>query len=75
MLLIGGSCCRGQVRFRRLNHRVYSVSSVKLMHVSVCSSVDVMEEAKKLVGAGNKYLVLGDVVSAVAVFQDACSML
>ncbi|XP_056894693.1 nuclear autoantigenic sperm protein isoform X4 [Takifugu flavidus] len=39
------------------------------------SSVDVMEEAKKLVGAGNKYLVLGDVVSAVAVFQDACSML
>lgn len=45
------------------------------MHVSVCSSVDVMEEAKKLVGAGNKYLVLGDVVSAVAVFQDACSML
>uniref|UniRef100_H3DL42 Nuclear autoantigenic sperm protein (histone-binding) n=1 Tax=Tetraodon nigroviridis TaxID=99883 RepID=H3DL42_TETNG len=39
------------------------------------SSVDVMEEAKKLVGAGNKYLVLGDVVSAVGVFQDACSML
>lgn len=45
------------------------------MQVSLCSSVDIMEEAKKLIGAGNKYLVLGDVVSAVAVFQDACGML
>lgn len=45
------------------------------MQVTHCSSVDVMEEAKKLIGAGNKYLVLGDVVSAVAVFQDACGML
>lgn len=39
------------------------------------SSADVMEEAKKLIGAGNKHLVMGDVVSAVGVFQDACSML
>ncbi|XP_030290096.1 histone-binding protein N1/N2 isoform X1 [Sparus aurata] len=39
------------------------------------SSVDVMEEAKKLIGTGNKHLVMGDVVSAVGVFQDACSML
>uniref|UniRef100_A0A3Q3VM99 Tetratricopeptide SHNi-TPR domain-containing protein n=1 Tax=Mola mola TaxID=94237 RepID=A0A3Q3VM99_MOLML len=34
-----------------------------------------MEEAKKLIGTGNKHLVMGDVVSAVTVFQDACSML
>ncbi|KAK2835201.1 hypothetical protein Q5P01_015685 [Channa striata] len=39
------------------------------------SSVDVMEEAKKLIGTGNRHLVMGDVVSAVTVFQDACSML
>ncbi|XP_044055519.1 nuclear autoantigenic sperm protein isoform X4 [Siniperca chuatsi] len=39
------------------------------------SSVDVMEEAKKLIGSGNRHLVMGDVVSAVSVFQDACSML
>uniref|UniRef100_A0A7N6AJV8 Tetratricopeptide SHNi-TPR domain-containing protein n=1 Tax=Anabas testudineus TaxID=64144 RepID=A0A7N6AJV8_ANATE len=39
------------------------------------SSVDVMEEAKKLIGTGNRHLVMGDVVSAVGVFQDACSML
>lgn len=50
------------------------------MHVCVClplppHSSDVMEEAKKLIGTGNKHLVMGDVVSAVNVFQDACSML
>ncbi|XP_033937681.1 histone-binding protein N1/N2-like isoform X3 [Pseudochaenichthys georgianus] len=39
------------------------------------SSVDVAEEAKKLIGTGNRHLVMGDVVSAVSVFQDACSML
>ncbi|XP_022064941.1 nuclear autoantigenic sperm protein isoform X3 [Acanthochromis polyacanthus] len=39
------------------------------------SSVDVMEEAKKLIGTGNRHLVMGDVVSAVSVFQDACGML
>ncbi|KAI3368537.1 hypothetical protein L3Q82_025545, partial [Scortum barcoo] len=39
------------------------------------SSVDTMEEAKKLIGTGNRHLVMGDVVSAVSVFQDACSML
>ncbi|XP_068445806.1 histone-binding protein N1/N2-like isoform X3 [Clinocottus analis] len=38
-------------------------------------SVDVAEEAKKLIGTGNRHLVMGDVVSAVGVFQDACSML
>ncbi|XP_057697518.1 nuclear autoantigenic sperm protein isoform X2 [Corythoichthys intestinalis] len=39
------------------------------------SSVDVMEEAKKLIGTGNRHLVMGDVVSAVGVFQEACGML
>ncbi|XP_070816199.1 histone-binding protein N1/N2-like isoform X1 [Chaetodon trifascialis] len=39
------------------------------------SSVDTMEEAKKLIGTGNRHLVMGDVVSAVSVFQDACGML
>ncbi|KAM9530415.1 histone-binding protein N1/N2-like isoform 2-T2 [Salvelinus alpinus] len=39
------------------------------------SSVDVMAEAKKLIGAGNRHLVMGDVVSAVHVFQEACGML
>ncbi|XP_039667260.1 nuclear autoantigenic sperm protein isoform X3 [Perca fluviatilis] len=38
-------------------------------------SSDVAEEAKKLIGTGNRHLVMGDVVSAVSVFQDACSML
>lgn len=52
-------------------------SSTKYARVSPppCSSVDVMEEAKKLIGTGNKHLVMGDVVSAVNVFQEACSML
>ncbi|XP_078141972.1 nuclear autoantigenic sperm protein isoform X1 [Centroberyx gerrardi] len=39
------------------------------------SSVDVMEEAKKLIGSGNRHLVMGDVVSAVNVFQEACGIL
>ncbi|XP_067229634.1 nuclear autoantigenic sperm protein isoform X5 [Chanodichthys erythropterus] len=39
------------------------------------SSVDVTEEAKKLIGTGNRHLVMGDVVSAVSVFQEACAML
>ncbi|XP_077464034.1 nuclear autoantigenic sperm protein isoform X2 [Stigmatopora argus] len=39
------------------------------------SSVDVSEEAKKLIGTGNRHLVMGDVVSAVGVFQEACGML
>ncbi|XP_028300120.1 nuclear autoantigenic sperm protein isoform X6 [Gouania willdenowi] len=39
------------------------------------SSADVMEEAKKLIGTGKRHLVMGDVVSAVNVFQDACGML
>nr|XP_057929717.1 nuclear autoantigenic sperm protein-like isoform X2 [Doryrhamphus excisus] len=39
------------------------------------SSVDVMEEANKMIGTGNRHLVMGDVVSAVSVFQDACGML
>ncbi|KAM3876364.1 nuclear autoantigenic sperm protein [Diretmus argenteus] len=34
-----------------------------------------MEEAKKLIGTGKRHLVMGDVVSAVGVFQDACGML
>uniref|UniRef100_A0A673CCG0 Nuclear autoantigenic sperm protein (histone-binding) n=1 Tax=Sphaeramia orbicularis TaxID=375764 RepID=A0A673CCG0_9TELE len=40
-----------------------------------CSSNDVMEEAKKLIGTGNRHVVMGDYASAVSVFQDACSML
>ncbi|CAI5637175.1 unnamed protein product [Oreochromis niloticus] len=39
------------------------------------SSVEVMEEAKKLIGTGKRHLVMGDVVSAVSVFQEACGML
>lgn len=39
-----------------------------------CSG-DIMEEAKKLIGTGNRHLVMRDVVSAVGVFQDACGML
>ncbi|XP_034035392.1 nuclear autoantigenic sperm protein-like isoform X2 [Thalassophryne amazonica] len=42
---------------------------------AAADSHDVMEEAKKLIGTGNRHLVMGDVVSAVSVFQDACSML
>lgn len=45
------------------------------MFVKFFSSVDVSEEAKKLVGTGNRHLVMGDVVSAVSVFQEACAML
>lgn len=47
----------------------------KLILFFSCSSVDVMEEAKKLIGTGNRHLVMGDVVSAVSVFQEACAML
>ncbi|KAJ3599680.1 hypothetical protein NHX12_033636 [Muraenolepis orangiensis] len=39
------------------------------------SSIDVTEEAKKLIGTGNRHLVMGDVVSAVNVFQEACGIL
>lgn len=39
------------------------------------TSGDIMEEAKKLIGTGKRHLVMGDVVSAVAVFQEACGML
>ncbi|KAF7202732.1 nuclear autoantigenic sperm protein isoform X4 [Nothobranchius furzeri] len=39
------------------------------------NSADVMEEAKKLIGTGKRHLVMGDVVSAVNVFQDACGIL
>uniref|UniRef100_W5KT61 Nuclear autoantigenic sperm protein (histone-binding) n=1 Tax=Astyanax mexicanus TaxID=7994 RepID=W5KT61_ASTMX len=41
---------------------------------STAESVDVAEEAKKLIGTGNRHLVMGDVVSAVSVFQEACAM-
>ncbi|XP_066522794.1 nuclear autoantigenic sperm protein isoform X3 [Hoplias malabaricus] len=39
------------------------------------SSKDVAEEAKKLIGTGKRNLVMGDFVSAVSVFQEACAML
>ncbi|KAF4078921.1 hypothetical protein AMELA_G00187190 [Ameiurus melas] len=42
---------------------------------AVESSGDVAEEAKKLIGTGNRHLVMGDFVSAVTVFQEACAML
>lgn len=74
MLFVGGSCCGGQVRFPQTTAFAPLVG-VEPLRLSVRSSARVLEEAKKLVGAGNKHLVLGDVVSAVAVFQDACGML
>lgn len=45
------------------------------LFIVFCSSIDVTEEAKKLIGTGNRHLVMGDVVSAVNVFQEACGML
>uniref|UniRef100_A0A4W4FBY7 Tetratricopeptide SHNi-TPR domain-containing protein n=1 Tax=Electrophorus electricus TaxID=8005 RepID=A0A4W4FBY7_ELEEL len=56
-------------------------STCKFMEEKPCSSsaadgsIDVAEEAKKLIGTGNRHLVMGDVVSAVSVFQEACAML
>ncbi|XP_029988964.1 nuclear autoantigenic sperm protein-like isoform X2 [Sphaeramia orbicularis] len=58
-------------------------SSAESMEEKPCSSTaaaadgsnDVMEEAKKLIGTGNRHVVMGDYASAVSVFQDACSML
>lgn len=85
-MLIIVSCCGRQVSVRTVN----TAASCRVSHSAVtkhacmcvclffsltCSSVDVMEEAKKLIGTGNKHLVMGDVVSAVGVFQDACRML
>ncbi|XP_048832628.1 nuclear autoantigenic sperm protein-like isoform X3 [Brienomyrus brachyistius] len=59
-----------------------ATSSPESMDEKPCSSShaadscsDVTEEAKKLLGAGNRHLVMGDVVSAVSVFQEACAML
>ncbi|XP_055077518.1 nuclear autoantigenic sperm protein [Periophthalmus magnuspinnatus] len=58
-----------------------AASAVESVEEKPCSSsaadnsTDVLEEAKKLIGTGNRHLVMGDVVSAVSVFQDACSML
>lgn len=79
MLIISSSCyCSGQVSVHtEVSVRCVLESSTKYARVSPlpCSSVDVMEEAKKLIGTGNKHLVMGDVVSAVNVFQEACSML
>ncbi|XP_051996837.1 nuclear autoantigenic sperm protein isoform X2 [Xyrauchen texanus] len=42
---------------------------------STTESSNVIEEAKKLIGTGNRHLVMGDVVSAVSVFQEACATL
>uniref|UniRef100_H3AZU3 Nuclear autoantigenic sperm protein n=1 Tax=Latimeria chalumnae TaxID=7897 RepID=H3AZU3_LATCH len=38
-------------------------------------SVDVSAEAKRLLGSGNRHLVMGDIPSAVNAFQEACSLL
>ncbi|KAK2858176.1 hypothetical protein Q7C36_006095 [Tachysurus vachellii] len=60
---------------------VAASSSTKAVEEKPCSSsaaessVDVFEEAKKLIGTGNRHLVMKDVVSAVSVFQEACAML
>ncbi|GAA6086050.1 nuclear autoantigenic sperm protein isoform X3 [Tachysurus ichikawai] len=60
---------------------VAASSSTKAVEEKPCSSsaaessVDVFEEAKKLIGTGNRHLVMKDVVSAVGVFQEACAML
>ncbi|XP_055018889.1 nuclear autoantigenic sperm protein-like isoform X2 [Boleophthalmus pectinirostris] len=54
---------------------VESVEEKPCSSTSATDSTDVLEEAKKLIGTGNRHLVMGDVVSAVSVFQDACSML
>ncbi|KAG1938497.1 nuclear autoantigenic sperm protein [Pimephales promelas] len=62
-------------------HALKSSVKFKSMAVEPCSSsaadssVDVTEEAKKLIGTGNRHLVMGDVVAAVSVFQEACAML
>ncbi|KAK1165085.1 histone-binding protein N1/N2-like isoform X3 [Acipenser oxyrinchus oxyrinchus] len=39
------------------------------------AGVDVLEEASKLIGTGNKNLVMGDIPAAVNAFQEACGML
>lgn len=77
-MLVVSSCSSRQAR--SVNIIMYSVGFIRsgahLLFVSPsCSSVDVMEEAKKLIGTGKRHLVMGDVVSAVNVFQDACSVL
>lgn len=38
-------------------------------------SLDVDNEAKKLLGLGQKHLVMGDIPSAVNAFQEAASLL
>ncbi|XP_039591043.1 nuclear autoantigenic sperm protein isoform X1 [Polypterus senegalus] len=39
------------------------------------ANVDVLENAKKLLGTGNKHMVMGNIPAAVSVFQEACGML
>lgn len=85
MLVIICSCCVGQVSLRteELLTSVYLfiyllngflLSTIKPQCARFHSS-DVMDDAKKLIGAGKKHLVMGDVVSAVNVLQDACRVL
>ncbi|XP_051996840.1 nuclear autoantigenic sperm protein isoform X5 [Xyrauchen texanus] len=57
-----------------------AASTTESMEEKPCSSSapdssNVIEEAKKLIGTGNRHLVMGDVVSAVSVFQEACATL
>ncbi|XP_016346929.1 nuclear autoantigenic sperm protein isoform X4 [Sinocyclocheilus anshuiensis] len=59
---------KSSVKFESMEEKPCSSSAAD-------SSVDVSEEAKKLVGTGNRHLMMGDVVSAVSVFQEACAML
>ncbi|XP_042581969.1 histone-binding protein N1/N2-like isoform X1 [Cyprinus carpio] len=59
---------KSSVKFESMEEKPCSSSAAD-------SSVDVSEEAKKLIGTGKRHLVMGDVVSAVSVFQEACAML
>lgn len=42
---------------------------------SLSCSLDVDSEAKKLLGLGQKHLVMGDIPAAVNAFQEAASLL
>ncbi|KAG2461582.1 AK1A1 dehydrogenase, partial [Polypterus senegalus] len=43
--------------------------------IILSANVDVLENAKKLLGTGNKHMVMGNIPAAVSVFQEACGML
>ncbi|XP_016140203.1 nuclear autoantigenic sperm protein isoform X2 [Sinocyclocheilus grahami] len=69
------SCIEMAARAPKSSVKFESMAEKPCSSSAADSSVDVSEEAKKLVGTGNRHLVMGDVVSAVSVFQEACAML